>query len=39
MKLLVCIAQSLVSYMGVDLGGGDIGMTEEHLDRAEVSAI
>lgn len=39
MKLLVGVTQSLVGDVGVDLGSGDIGVTEEHLNRAEVSAI
>ena len=34
---IMCLAQSLIMDVGVDLGGGDRGMTQEHLDRPNVS--
>ena len=30
--------QAVHGYMGVDFGGGDIGMAEQRLHRAEVSS-
>ncbi len=39
MKLLVDFFEVLVGDMGVDLGGGDVGVAEHGLDGAEVSAV
>jgi hypothetical protein len=39
MEFFVSIAELLVGYMSIDLGGCDIGVAEEHLDTAEVSAV
>ena len=36
MVLLVDISQPLVSHMGIYLGRGDIAMTQQHLDHAQV---
>lgn len=39
MKLFVDFAEVGVSDVGVDLGGGDVGVTEHGLDRANVGAV
>ena len=31
--------QPIIEDMGVDLGRGDVGMAQQHLDRAQVGAI
>ena len=33
------VSQLLVRHVGVDLGGGDIGVAEEGLDGTEVGAV
>ena len=33
------LAQGAVSYMRINLGGGDAGMPQEFLHRADVSAV
>lgn len=33
------IAQLLICHMGINLSGGDIGVTKESLDRAKVGAV
>ena len=39
MKIFVNIAELFVRHMGVDLGGGDVGVAEEGLDGADVGAV
>lgn len=39
MKFFVDFAQLFVSDVGVDLGGGNVGMTEHHLDTADVCTV
>lgn len=39
MKLLVHFTELFVGDVGVDLGGGDIGVAEHHLHTADVGAI
>ena len=38
-KIFMDVAELLVRHMGVDLGGGYVGVTEEGLDGAEVGAV
>ena len=38
-KIFVNIPELFVRHMGVDLGGGDVGVAEEGLDGAEVGAV
>ena len=38
-KIFMNIAELFVRYMGVDLGGGDVGVAEEGLDGADVGAV
>ena len=38
-KIFMDIAELFVRHMGVDLGGGDIGVAEEGLDGTEVGAV
>ncbi len=37
-KLAVHLPESVRGHVGVDLGGGDIGVSEHDLDRAQVGA-
>jgi len=39
MKIFMHIAELFVRNVGVDLGGGDIGVAEEGLDGANVGAV
>ena len=39
MKFFVDVVEVAVGDVGVDLGGADVGVTEECLDRAQVGAI
>ena len=39
MKLCVRISESFVGDVGIDLGSTNIGVTEKHLDTAEVRAV
>lgn len=39
MKTFVNLLEVLVGDVGVDLGGRDIGVTEEGLDGAQVGAV
>ena len=39
MKIFMDIAELFVRHVGVDLGGGDVGVAEESLDGAEVGAV
>ena len=39
MKIFVDIAELFVRHMGIDLGGGDVGVAEEGLDGANVGAV
>ena len=39
MKIFMDIAELLIRHMGVDLGGGDVGVAEKSLDGTEVGAI
>ena len=39
MKIFVDIAELFVRHVGVNLGGGDVGVAEEGLDGAEVGAV
>ena len=39
MEIFVDIAELFIRYMGVDLGGGDVGVAEKGLDGAEVGAV
>ena len=38
-ELLVNLSQALVIHMSVNLGGCDVGMTEEFLDDAEIRPV
>lgn len=38
-ELFVNLAEMRVGDVSVDLGGGDVGVTEEGLDGAEVGAV
>ena len=33
------VFQALIGNMGVDLGGVDVGMTEQHLHHAQIRAV
>jgi hypothetical protein len=39
MKLFVGISQGFIGNMGINLGCGNIRMTEEHLNTAEIRAV
>jgi hypothetical protein len=39
MKFFVDVAEVAVGDMGVDLGGADIGVAKEGLDRTQISAV
>lgn len=39
MKLMMDVAEAFVGYVGVNLGGGNIAMTEKFLDAAQVNAL
>jgi len=39
MKFFMDVAEVAVGDMGVDLGSADVGVAQEGLDRAQVSAI
>ena len=38
-EIFVDIAELFIGHVGVDLGGGYVGMAEEGLDGAEVGAV
>ncbi len=39
MEFFVNVAEVLVGDVGVDLGGGDVGVAEHALDGADVGAV
>ena len=39
MKFLVYLLELLIGDVGVDLGGGDGGMTEHDLNAADIGAV
>jgi hypothetical protein len=39
MEFFVNVAEVFVGDVGIDLGGADVGVTEEDLDRAQVRSI
>lgn len=39
MELLVNLPEFGVSHVSIDLGGRDVGMTEHHLNTADISTV
>ena len=39
MKIFMRIAELFVRNVGVDLGGGDVGMAKEGLDGTDIGAV
>ena len=39
MKLFVHLAELFVGDVGVDLGRGDVGVSEHHLDTTNIGAV
>ena len=39
MEFFVYVSKALVGDVGIDLGGGDAGVSQQGLDRTDVSAV